>query len=138
MMKELTPILPEDYEEKIDYSKAKFAINVEGLLCLRGLDGWRHGTRYDSFYDIINGEPVKLTPEPRSPNSIKLSECDPKKHILMIESDGVVYRVTFDDIQLHHSTWVVRCRDGSIECHGDLVRLCKGFENIRVYDITSG
>ena len=134
----LLELLSEDWKDEINGTKAKFAINEFGQLSnqLPGI-----GFKYHSdvkYYDIIDGEPVKLTPEPRPADSIKLSECDGRHVITVDNSKGSNRRITYETHR-ENSCWYVRDFDGKwCQRSSYLVELVEEMEltNIKIYDMS--
>jgi hypothetical protein len=136
-MKKLT-VLPENWKPEIDYRKAKFFITRSGLFAAAGEGQKGSPSESWAFYDIVNCEPVKMTPEPRPADSIKLSECEPHHFIECLDGEARTCYATYisSPDAFRTEEWVVRNMRGSIEAHGDLVRMMHNFGSIEIYDMT--
>jgi uncharacterized protein YbaR (Trm112 family) len=130
-MKLLT-VLPEDWKGEIDYQKAKFAIDAENQI-QTPIDAsiWTYGPTYNSFYDIIDGIPVRLEPEPRPIDSIKLSECDGRH---LITGTTPIYGNKLRAVKVDGS-WSVRVFETDSEFRTGNSITC-AIENIKIYDMT--
>ena len=150
-MKELT-LLPEYWKGEIDYSKADVLVSKTGIYVLRfEFEDWfvnQHGAferlaNIEKFGGIKEAyvrerdELVRLKPEPRPADSIKLSECDGKHLVTGRTRSNKLFRVMMDGDHNVMIREIPSCFEGHNEasCFQSAVQLAE-LTDIKIFDMT--